>query len=130
MSLASWIGEDGKTHFWRYVRPALRQLAGRRRGQRLAASTSGVQPANGSSTARSSWSPRAAASRQFIGFLSEREAAGSHGASWLFFGNRYRDGDFLYGERLQTTGFGTGCFGGWIPPSPVILTMAPMCRSG
>jgi sulfite reductase (NADPH) flavoprotein alpha-component len=37
----------------------------------------------------------------FIGFLAEREAAGSCGASWLVFGNRYRAGDFLHGERLR-----------------------------
>jgi sulfite reductase (NADPH) flavoprotein alpha-component len=37
----------------------------------------------------------------FIGFLAEREAAGSRHASWLIFGNRHRDGDFLYGPRIQ-----------------------------
>jgi sulfite reductase (NADPH) flavoprotein alpha-component len=37
----------------------------------------------------------------FIGFLAERATAGSRGASWLIFGNRYRDGDFLYGPRLE-----------------------------
>ena len=36
----------------------------------------------------------------FIGFLAEREAAGSRGASWLLFGNRHLAGDFLHGERL------------------------------
>jgi sulfite reductase (NADPH) flavoprotein alpha-component len=37
----------------------------------------------------------------FVGFLAEREAAGSRGASWLVFGNRHRAADFLHGERLQ-----------------------------
>ncbi|CAH2602440.1 Nitric oxide synthase [Rhodovastum atsumiense] len=37
----------------------------------------------------------------FIGFLGERALAGSRDASWLLFGNRHQDGDFLYGPRLQ-----------------------------
>lgn len=37
----------------------------------------------------------------FIGFLAEREATGSRGASWLLFGNRHRAGDFLHAERLR-----------------------------
>ncbi len=38
----------------------------------------------------------------FIGFVGERAHAGkAAGLSWLFFGNRYREGDFLYGELLS-----------------------------
>jgi len=37
----------------------------------------------------------------FIGFLAERAAEGSRGASWLIFGNRHREGDFLYRPRLE-----------------------------
>ena len=37
----------------------------------------------------------------FIGFLAERAAAGSRGASWLLFGNRHRAADFLHGEQLR-----------------------------
>jgi sulfite reductase (NADPH) flavoprotein alpha-component len=37
----------------------------------------------------------------FMGFLEERAAAGSWGASWLIFGNRHREADFLHAERLQ-----------------------------
>jgi sulfite reductase (NADPH) flavoprotein alpha-component len=36
----------------------------------------------------------------FIGFLADREVAGSRGASWLLFGNRHRGADFLHGDRL------------------------------
>ncbi|AGM29015.1 putative sulfite reductase [Mycobacteroides abscessus] len=37
----------------------------------------------------------------FRGFLQERQAAGSTGRSWLFFGDRRRAASFLYGEELQ-----------------------------
>jgi sulfite reductase (NADPH) flavoprotein alpha-component len=33
-------------------------------------------------------------------FLAERTITGSRGASWLIFGNRHRDRDFLHGPRL------------------------------
>jgi sulfite reductase (NADPH) flavoprotein alpha-component len=36
----------------------------------------------------------------FRGFLQERHAAGASGRSWLFFGDRRRGCDFLYGEEL------------------------------
>lgn len=39
----------------------------------------------------------------FRAFLQERQAAGASGRSWLFFGDRRRATDFLYGEEL--TGF-------------------------
>lgn len=39
----------------------------------------------------------------FRAFLQERQAAGAAGRSWLFFGDRRRATDFLYGEEL--TGF-------------------------
>jgi sulfite reductase (NADPH) flavoprotein alpha-component len=36
----------------------------------------------------------------FIGFLADREVAGSRSASWLLFGNRHRAADFLHGDQL------------------------------
>ena len=36
----------------------------------------------------------------FRGFLQERRATGASGPSWLFFGDRRRSTDFLYGEEL------------------------------
>ena len=36
----------------------------------------------------------------FRGFLQERQAVGASGRSWLFFGDRRRGCDFLYGEEL------------------------------
>lgn len=36
----------------------------------------------------------------FRGFLQERQAAGASGRSWLFFGDRRRATDFLYGDEL------------------------------
>jgi sulfite reductase (NADPH) flavoprotein alpha-component len=38
----------------------------------------------------------------YPGFLSERKASGHPGPAWLFFGNRYRKGDFLWAERFDT----------------------------
>jgi sulfite reductase (NADPH) flavoprotein alpha-component len=37
----------------------------------------------------------------FRGFLQEREASGASGRSWLFFGDRRRATDFLYGDELS-----------------------------
>lgn len=37
----------------------------------------------------------------FRAFLQERQAAGATGRSWLFFGDRRRSTDFLYGEELS-----------------------------
>ncbi|HEY2628649.1 MAG TPA: sulfite reductase subunit alpha [Usitatibacter sp.] len=37
----------------------------------------------------------------FRAFLQEREAAGSRGRNWLFFGNQRRDIDFLYRDELE-----------------------------
>jgi sulfite reductase (NADPH) flavoprotein alpha-component len=37
----------------------------------------------------------------FRGFLQERQVLQAPGRSWLFFGARRRDGDFLYGDELQ-----------------------------
>lgn len=37
----------------------------------------------------------------FRGFLQERQAGAAPGKSWLFFGDRRRATDFLYGEELQ-----------------------------
>lgn len=37
----------------------------------------------------------------FRGFLRERQVSGASGRSWLFFGDRRRATDFLYGEELQ-----------------------------
>jgi sulfite reductase (NADPH) flavoprotein alpha-component len=37
----------------------------------------------------------------FRAFLQERQAAGAAGRSWLFFGDRRRTTDFLYGTELQ-----------------------------
>ena len=37
----------------------------------------------------------------FPGFLDEREASGRAGPAWLIFGNRRRDGDFLWSERWR-----------------------------
>ncbi len=37
----------------------------------------------------------------FRGFLRERRASGAAGKSWLFFGDRRRATDFLYGDELQ-----------------------------
>jgi sulfite reductase (NADPH) flavoprotein alpha-component len=37
----------------------------------------------------------------FRGFLQERQAAGASGRSWLFFGDRRRGCDFLYGDELD-----------------------------
>lgn len=36
----------------------------------------------------------------FRGFLQERQATGASGRSWLFFGARRRESDFLYGDEL------------------------------
>lgn len=36
----------------------------------------------------------------FRAFLQERQATGAPGRSWLFFGDRHRASDFLYGEEL------------------------------
>ncbi len=36
----------------------------------------------------------------FPGFVSERRATGRAGPAWLVFGNRYRDGDFLWSEHF------------------------------
>ncbi len=38
----------------------------------------------------------------FMGFLDERAADAQRGPTWLFFGNRKRTGDYLYGDRLET----------------------------
>lgn len=38
----------------------------------------------------------------FRGFLQERQAVGAPGRSWLFFGDRRRGCDFLYGDELST----------------------------
>jgi sulfite reductase (NADPH) flavoprotein alpha-component len=37
----------------------------------------------------------------FPGFLDERDASGWAGPAWLIFGNRHRDGDFLWDERFR-----------------------------
>lgn len=37
----------------------------------------------------------------FRAFLQERQATGARGRSWLFFGDRRRATDFLYGDELQ-----------------------------
>jgi sulfite reductase (NADPH) flavoprotein alpha-component len=37
----------------------------------------------------------------FRGFLQERQASGASGRSWLFFGDRRRATDFLYGDELE-----------------------------
>jgi sulfite reductase (NADPH) flavoprotein alpha-component len=37
----------------------------------------------------------------FRGFLQERRASGASGPSWLFFGDRRRATDFLYGDELE-----------------------------
>jgi len=37
----------------------------------------------------------------FRAFLQERRVTGASGRSWLFFGNRHRDADFLYRDELQ-----------------------------
>jgi sulfite reductase (NADPH) flavoprotein alpha-component len=37
----------------------------------------------------------------FRGFLQERQASGATGRSWLFFGDRRRATDFLYGDELE-----------------------------
>ncbi len=37
----------------------------------------------------------------FRAFLQERQATGASGRSWLFFGDRRRATDFLYGDELQ-----------------------------
>lgn len=37
----------------------------------------------------------------FIGFLAERATTSAPGQSWLMFGNRKHEGDFLYREQLQ-----------------------------
>ncbi|MDQ1396887.1 MAG: hypothetical protein QOG64_2146 [Acidimicrobiaceae bacterium] len=37
----------------------------------------------------------------FRGFLQERRASGATGPSWLFFGDRRRETDFLYGDELE-----------------------------
>ncbi|MFG1375097.1 PepSY domain-containing protein [Xanthobacter oligotrophicus] len=37
----------------------------------------------------------------FPGFIGERKASGRPGPAWLFFGNRYRNGDFLWAERFK-----------------------------
>ncbi len=37
----------------------------------------------------------------FRAFLEERDASGSPGRNWLFFGNRHRDEDFLYRHELE-----------------------------
>lgn len=37
----------------------------------------------------------------FRAFLQERRATGARGRSWLFFGDRRRDTDFLYGDEIQ-----------------------------
>jgi sulfite reductase (NADPH) flavoprotein alpha-component len=37
----------------------------------------------------------------FRGFLQERQASGASGRSWLFFGDRRRETDFLYGDELE-----------------------------
>ncbi|WJS87331.1 sulfite reductase flavoprotein subunit alpha (plasmid) [Paracoccus sp. TOH] len=36
----------------------------------------------------------------FRAFLQERKARGAKGRNWLFFGNRHRDRDFLYGKEF------------------------------
>lgn len=38
----------------------------------------------------------------FRAFLEERKATGATGRNWLFFGNPYRQSDFLYEEELNT----------------------------
>jgi sulfite reductase (NADPH) flavoprotein alpha-component len=40
----------------------------------------------------------------FRGFLQERRATGASGRSWLFFGDRRRATDFLYGDELEDFG--------------------------
>ncbi|MFG1477436.1 PepSY domain-containing protein [Xanthobacter sp. V4C-4] len=37
----------------------------------------------------------------FPGFLDERRASGRAGPAWLIFGNRHRDGDFLWRDRFE-----------------------------
>lgn len=37
----------------------------------------------------------------FRGFLQDRMCSGAAGDNWLFFGDRHRDTDFLYGEELS-----------------------------
>jgi sulfite reductase (NADPH) flavoprotein alpha-component len=37
----------------------------------------------------------------FRGFLQERQASGATGRSWLFFGDRQRETDYLYGDELE-----------------------------
>lgn len=37
----------------------------------------------------------------FIGFLEARAAADRSGPVWLLFGNRWAEGDFLYGEQIE-----------------------------
>lgn len=38
----------------------------------------------------------------FRAFLEERRAVGAHGRNWLFFGERQRATDFLYGDEIAT----------------------------
>lgn len=38
----------------------------------------------------------------FPGFIAERRASGRAGPAWLIFGNRHRDGDFLWRDAFET----------------------------
>ncbi|WP_029556530.1 sulfite reductase flavoprotein subunit alpha [Xanthobacter sp. 91] len=38
----------------------------------------------------------------FPGFIAERRASGRAGPAWLIFGNRHRDGDFLWRDMFET----------------------------
>jgi sulfite reductase (NADPH) flavoprotein alpha-component len=100
VSLSAWIAEDGEPRFGaasgllcRTWQPGDRIAGWLRRHPTFNAPTDPNRPiimvASGCGIA------------PFIGFLAEREAAGSRGASWLVFGNRRRSADFLHGERLQ-----------------------------
>jgi sulfite reductase (NADPH) flavoprotein alpha-component len=101
VSLSTWVGEDGQDYYgatsgllcrtlrvgdrvaaWLRHHPTFNLPTNPNRPIIMVATGCGIAP--------------------FIGFLAEREAAGSLGASWLIFGNRHRDGDFLHGPRLQT----------------------------
>jgi sulfite reductase (NADPH) flavoprotein alpha-component len=100
VSLSTWIGDDGQEHHgatscllcrtwpkgqrttaWLRRHPAFNLPPDPNRPIIMVAAGCGIAP--------------------FIGFLAEREAEGSRGVSWLIFGNRHRDADFLHGPRLQ-----------------------------
>jgi sulfite reductase (NADPH) flavoprotein alpha-component len=100
VSLNTWFGDDGQQHYGatssllcRTWPPGERTAALLRRHPAFNLPAEPVRPvimvATGCGIA------------PFIGFLAEREAAGSRGVSWLIFGNRHRGADFLHGPRLE-----------------------------